>query len=120
MDLFPNIGLEKSKLWDKGMTPSSPPSSILFFMFYFLLFLISFQDIFLISFSALWYDRSYRRKYLEHVAKTHGFDPLVATNWYSFPREKFIQVKVRKIKRRKGGKGDKKKGKWSRIFMFVN
>eukprot|EP00026_Physarum_polycephalum_P001731 Phypoly_transcript_01733.p1 GENE.Phypoly_transcript_01733~~Phypoly_transcript_01733.p1 ORF type:complete len:1003 (+),score=155.23 Phypoly_transcript_01733:421-3009(+) len=59
MDLFPAIGLEKSKLWDK----------------------------------ALWYDKAYRRRYLEQVAKNHGFDPLVPTNWYSFPREKFIAIK---------------------------
>ena len=81
MDLFPNIGLDKSKLYYLSMSlfVSSTPlqANQLFF-----------------SFLAPWSEASNRRKFFEEYAKVNGFDPLVPSNWYSQPSEKIMMCKV--------------------------
>jgi hypothetical protein len=41
-----------------------------------------------------WVDVGPKRKFFEDYAKEHGFDPLVAENWYIQPRERILSTKV--------------------------
>jgi hypothetical protein len=91
--LFPEISIDKQKFWAQGLPPSfsllflSPlpllsPLSILI-----LPLLTHFLFLFLVSWKK-------RRKYFENYAKEHGFDPLVAENWYTQARSKILAAEV--------------------------
>eukprot|EP00026_Physarum_polycephalum_P001864 Phypoly_transcript_01867.p1 GENE.Phypoly_transcript_01867~~Phypoly_transcript_01867.p1 ORF type:complete len:897 (+),score=81.10 Phypoly_transcript_01867:37-2727(+) len=42
-----------------------------------------------------WKSASNRRRFFENIAKKHHFDPLVASNWYSFPTQEMIDAGVK-------------------------
>ena len=48
----------------------------------------------LIYLESYWQIRSNRRRLFEDFAKTHGFDPLLSTNWYSVKQDDFSKAKV--------------------------
>src|SRR3978361_633346 len=72
LDLFPNIGLDKTKFQTKR---NCMPRIYLFLFFYLpiCLFLI---------FPAHYSNRSNRRKAFEDYAYKNGFDPRTPENWY--------------------------------------
>jgi len=77
-DLFPNIGLEKSKLGTYS----------LFKKIYVLIYFFS---------SANGYNfgsKDWRRNFFEQYAKAHNFDPLNPNNWYMQPLAKIKAAKV--------------------------
>lgn len=43
---------------------------------------------------AQWSDSETRRYFLEKYAKDNDFDPLIAQNWYSEPKDKILRLKV--------------------------
>jgi hypothetical protein len=57
-----------------------------------------------------WFDVGNRRNFFEKFAARHGFDPLIAENWYTVSKESIIKTKVQKKKKKK-----KKKS----IFLLV-
>eukprot|EP00026_Physarum_polycephalum_P001538 Phypoly_transcript_01540.p1 GENE.Phypoly_transcript_01540~~Phypoly_transcript_01540.p1 ORF type:complete len:1069 (+),score=95.14 Phypoly_transcript_01540:45-3251(+) len=135
VDLFPDIGLEKSKLWDRfswsnvenrraffkkyaeenGFDPlvadhwySQPYELVMsvkgaFSVVYYHHNNLTraLQDLFpSVNLDAsklwdpgLWSDPKNRRKFFENYARSHDFDPEVAKNWYSQPKDKIIGMK---------------------------
>lgn len=81
VDLFPDIGIERKKMWPKCM---------LFYLFFL------FNSIDVIS-SAAWHEAKYRRKFFEIYAKENEFDPLIAQNWYLQPKRKILANKVESL-----------------------
>jgi hypothetical protein len=84
LDVFPTIGLVKSKFWPKRVLSSH---SLLFSP---LLVAHSFN----ILFTAIWHDAKNRREFFQNFAIENRFDFLVAANWYSLTREKIMSAKV--------------------------
>lgn len=41
-----------------------------------------------------WSDRKDRKQYFGEVARSRGFDPLVAENWYSVSYDQLLRVQV--------------------------
>lgn len=39
-----------------------------------------------------WKDIANRRKVFDEIARDNGFDPLIAANWYSLPKDKVSKV----------------------------
>ena len=92
VDLFPNIGLDASKLRDVCKCflspfflppPPTPFSTSL---------LISFAEININI--ASWNSPFRRKRFFERYAKEHSFDPRVPENWYSQSRGKILETKV--------------------------
>lgn len=84
LDLFPEIGLEKSKMSPYSMFLVSEFAFIYFYLFY----------IYLFPFLGVWHDFKARRRYFENYANEQGFDPLNAEGWQSQPLEKILAAKV--------------------------
>ena len=79
LDLFPHIGLEKTKLWTRGI-PLNQVSNI--------------QNLNLSIDLTDWRDAKNRRKLFEDFAKRNQFDPLVAEHWYATTHEQVAAFKV--------------------------
>jgi hypothetical protein len=75
LDLFPNIGLDKYKIPVPSTLPSIYPPS----------FNIQTDE---------FRKTKARIKFFEDYARAHKFDPLVATNWYTQPREELYSFRV--------------------------
>jgi hypothetical protein len=78
MELYPTIGIDRANLkhWNECRYYSSPffhPKKI---------------------YKAKWNKATTRREFFEAYAKENGFDPLIANNWYSIPKETIMAVKV--------------------------
>lgn len=78
MDIFPDIGLNKSKL----MASSKKSKFIILF------YLLTFGS------GKNWKDINYRRSFFIDLAKKNNFDPLDPHNWYSLPTAEFLSAKV--------------------------
>ena len=83
LDLFPDIGLDRTKLTRISCPPLSlshlpAPSCTSFFNL----------------FVASWQDPSTRRKFFEDIAHLNGFDPLKAENWYQQLSSLVLSIKV--------------------------
>ena len=76
LDLFPNIGLDRTRFTAECMT-----STILLAVF----------SCYLLFSKATWVDR---RRIFENYADVHGFDPLNPENWYLQPKERILSFKV--------------------------
>ena len=44
--------------------------------------------------TAPWREAANRRIFFENYAKSNGFDPLIAANWYLVPSDKIMAMKV--------------------------
>ena len=84
-DLFPDIGVDKTKLQDRTRMLLLSLLLPAYFTFFFLLILFS---------SVLWNREEARRKFFEDYATENGFDPLVPKNWYKQARDKIMAAKV--------------------------
>lgn len=79
IDLFPNIGLDKSKLLAKCMI--------------IIVFIISLIMLCLLD-AGVWRDPKNRRAFFINYAEEHKFDPLIPKNWYLHPRDKIRNAQV--------------------------
>jgi hypothetical protein len=79
LDLFPDIGLEKTKLENECMFFYIPFAFIFIYLFI--------GDLKVRS-------RKERIEFFEYYAKVHGFDPNVPDNWYAQNRRNFSLLKV--------------------------
>ena len=96
LELFPNIGLDKTKFVQR--------KSLLVHLSPFLLFSsssLSLSSSFylkLLICSSLhlgpWSDSNKRRKFFEDFAKSHGFSPLNPHTWYTISRNRILAQKV--------------------------
>lgn len=75
MDLYPFIALDESKFAVSDRTYWMRP--------YFALTLLRFYFIFYCITAKQWGDRKNREAFLRNFAAARGFDPLVASNWYT-------------------------------------
>jgi hypothetical protein len=108
VNLFPNIGLDKSK-FRALCTFLSSSLFFSFFYFYFFFFFFCNTLISFFFFAAIWYEKGNRRKFFEKYAREHSFDPRVPKNWYKEPVERILNTKVCDIKDKKSEKRQKKK-----------
>ena len=93
LDLFPNIGLDKSLLWTKTVKCMSSSCSLVVTLIFFVgLFL--FADVYLITHISVWHEEAFRRKMFESYAKENGFDPLNAEMWHQQEKSKLMAMKV--------------------------
>lgn len=76
LQAFPDIGLEEKKF------------SVLPCMRGIVLFLTNIIQV------GFWLDLQNRRDFFDEFAAANKFDPLVAKNWYSVPKERIIERKV--------------------------
>lgn len=76
MDLFPDVAFSKSK-----------------FIFECMIFLILFKFNYYLPIQIVASEED-RRNFFENYAATHKFNPLVPSNWYSQPKERFLSTKV--------------------------
>lgn len=58
-----------------------------------------------------WRDKSNHRKQFEDYARFHGFDPLIAANWYSITWQSIKGFTVKKEKKKKRNKESKEEEK---------
>ena len=86
LDLFPNIGLTKSKFM------------CMFFLFFFFFYSHSFIYTSFLFFNycnaVFWRDSNNRRRFFEEYAKEEGFNPLIAADWYTQTLDKLMLNKV--------------------------
>jgi hypothetical protein len=66
VELFPKIGLEKTKFWVQS---SSNPLG-------------------------MWRDENTRRNFFEKYASVHSFDPKVPENWYAESKKRILAFEV--------------------------
>lgn len=81
LDLFPNINFDPSKL----------PPRIIFLQF---IICLPFDNKCIYCYFVGAYSVAERRKFFEDFAHSNSFDPLLAENWYSIPRDKILEVEV--------------------------
>lgn len=81
LELFPEIGLKLTRFQQRIQ-----------FFYYFYISLVCYGIY--VYFSASWVGEDSRRKFFERYAKENKFDPLIADNWYSQPRDKLLASKV--------------------------
>ena len=103
---YPEVTFDKAKFhWSQD--PFSCKSHLLHifftsssfcfcFCFCFCLYLFVYIFLFLVndSFVATWKNRVYRKSFFDKFAKSQGFDPLVAKNWYNVTLSQIKQQKV--------------------------
>jgi hypothetical protein len=75
LDIFPEIGMDKAKIHAQCMSCAGV------------------WCIFLLSNADSRHNISIKRKFFENYAKDHGFDPLMAANWYTHA-PKLLDTKV--------------------------
>ena len=76
-DVYPDIGLDSNRFSKKpGMSTSPSPYQFTYLLFYFVSFHIS---------GNYWNNDDNKREFFKQFAAKRGFDPLIATNWYSVP-----------------------------------
>ena len=97
MDLFPEIGLDRMQFSHCMFRFNCFCSFFSSFYLLLILFLSSFDPLFIFFLTLLagpWRYEENRRQFFEDYAKSSGFDPLLAHNWYKQPVGRILSAKV--------------------------